>query len=39
MDRYKIPSEFRMVSEIMTNQMGKVTQKCIQGMTETSSIL
>lgn len=39
MDCYKIPSEFRVVSEIMTNQMGKVTQKCIQVMIEKSNIL
>lgn len=39
MDCYKIPSEFRTVSKILTNQMGKITQKCIQLMKEKSSIL
>ena len=39
MDSYKIPAEFRIVSEIISNKMGKVTQKCIRMMEEKSSIL
>lgn len=39
MDSYKIPAEFCVVSEIITNKMGKVTQECIKLMEKKSSIL
>lgn len=39
MDSYKIPAEFCIVSEIISNNMGKVTQECIRLMEEKSSIL
>lgn len=38
-DQYKIPGQFVSVPKILTNEMGKVTQQCVENMEKISVIL